>query len=42
MSFRSLCLILISVLLSASSQLMMKFGMSTPAVQRALGHGSSL
>lgn len=42
MSFRSLFLILISVLLSASSQLMMKVGMSTPAVQRALGHGSSL
>jgi multidrug transporter EmrE-like cation transporter len=36
MSLQSIVLILVSVLLSASAQIMMKAGMSSPAVQHAL------
>jgi multidrug transporter EmrE-like cation transporter len=36
------CLILISVLLSAGSQLILKLGMTAPEVQRALADGVSI
>lgn len=42
MSLVSIVLILVSVVLSALAQLLMKAGMSTPAVQAALGEGGSV
>jgi multidrug transporter EmrE-like cation transporter len=41
MSFQSIVLILVSVLLSASAQIMMKAGMSSAAVQHALLSGQT-
>lgn len=38
----SILLILVSVMLSASSQIMLKFGMSTPVVQSALANGGGI
>ena len=42
MSLVSVVLILVSVVLSALAQLLMKAGMSTPAVQAALGEGGNV